>query len=421
MTNGNGTAIAPPRPGRARSLSCPNCGSPVHIRASGLTVTAACPACGAVLDVASPDVRLIAEAQARTETPVIPIGARGTLGGTEWEVVGYQRRSSEAGSWPWEEYLLFNPYRGFRFLGQDHGHWTLYGMLRRDVPDPAADGGDGRRYRLGETVVARTDYVLGEFYWRVRVGDTVSVREFAHPPFVLTEERAADEVTWSRGRYLEPALVQAAFKLDSVPPRTGRVAHQPEPRRVALWPLAIVSLIALTVLNAYPSGQGLNALVLRQSFTITQADQDHTLPAVPLAIPNAGGNLQIEASADAGRGLLQLVMSLVTPNGYRRRETTFILGSLLGDGTETQTTLFGSVAGGAATLLIRPRSSAFVDPTMPGSTAVSPAAAAVSFVVTVRRHVHDPTNYLLAVLAILAWPIGSALWRWFRRIGHRHA
>ena len=417
----NGTVIAPPRPGRARSLSCPNCGSPVGIRASGVSVSAACPACGAVLDVASPDVRLIAEAQARTETPAIPIGARGTLGGTEWEVVGYQRRSSEAGSWPWEEYLLFNPYRGFRFLGQDHGHWTLYGMLRRDVPDPAADGGDGRRYRLAETVVARTDYVLGEFYWRVRVGDTVSVREFAHPPFVLTEERAADEVTWSRGRYVEPVVVRAAFKLDAVPPRTGRVAHQAEPRRVTIWPLAIVSLIAVTALNAYPFGQGLNALVLRQGFTITQPDQDRTLPAVPLVIPDAGGNLQVEASAGVDSGLLQLDMSLVAPNGTGRQETTFALGSLVGDGTETQTALFSSVAGGDATLLIRPHSSAFPDPTMPGSTAATPPAAAVSFVVTVRRHVHDPNNYLLAVLAILGWPVGSALWRWFRRIGRRHA
>lgn len=417
----NGTVVAPPRPGRARSLSCPNCGSPVGIRASGHSVSAACPACGAVLDVASPDVRLIAEAQARTEAPAIPIGARGTLGGTAWEVVGYQRRSSEAGSWRWEEYLLFNPYRGFRFLGQDHGHWTLYGMLRRDIPDPAADGGDGRRYRLTDTVEARTDYVLGEFYWRVRVGDTVAVREFAHPPFVLTEERAAEEVTWSRGRYLEPAVVRAAFRLGSVPQRTGRAAHQAEPRRLPLWPLAAISLIAVTGLNAFPSGQGLHALVLRQSFTITQPDQDRTLPAVPLAIPDAGGNLQIEASTGAETGLLQLDVSLVAPNGTGRQDTMFTLGSLVGEQPETQTALFSSVAGGAATLLIHPRSSAFPDPTMPGSTASSPPASSVSFVVTVRRHVHDPTNYLLAVLAILCWPVTASVWRWFRHRGQGHA
>ncbi len=368
--------------------------------------------------MASPEVRLIAEAQARTETPTIPIGTRGTLAGTEWEVVGYQRRSSGAGSWPWEEYLLFNPYRGFRFLGQDHGHWTLYGMLRRDVADPATDGGDGLRYRLAETVVARTDYVLGEFYWRVRVGDTVAVREFAHPPFVLSEERAAEEVTWSRGRYLEPSVVRAAFGLGQVPPRTGRVAHQAEQRRFALWPLAAVSLVAVTALNAYPSGQGLNALLLRQSFTMTEADQDRTLPAIPLTIPNAGGNLQIEVSTGADAGLLQLDGSLVAPNGTGRREVVFALGSLASDGPRTQTALFSSVAGGTATLLIRPHSSAFPDATTPGAPAAGPD---VSFLVTVRRHVHDPVNFMLAVLAILCWPVASTLRRWFRRVGHTRA
>ena len=408
------------RPGRARSLSCPACGSPVAIRANGLSVTAVCGSCGAVLDVTNDAVRQIAEAQARTRQPPVPVGARGVLGGTEWEVVGYQVRSSGAGSWEWEEYLLFNPYRGFRFLGQDHGHWTLYGLLRRDVADPLSDGGDGLCYQASETVLARTDYVLGEFYWRVRVGDTVDVREFVHPPFVLSEERASDEVTWSRGRYLEPGVVQAAFKLGSMPPRSGRAGHQPEPKRHRLWPVAVGSLVLLATLNEMPGGQGLNTLVLQQSFTVTAADQDRALPAVPLAIPYAGGNLQIEVSTATDAGLLQLYTALVPPAGFDRQETVFSLGSLVGTGTTAQTALFSSVAGGAATLLIRPHSSAFPD-TVPGSTTQTPPAASISFAVTARRHVHDPVSFVLAVLAILGWPVGSSLWRWFRRIGHHGA
>ena len=238
---------------------------------------------------------------------------------------------------------------------------------------------------------------------------------------MLSEERAEEEVTWSRGRYLEPAVVQAAFKLGKMPPRTGRAAHQAEPRRFVLWPLAVVSLVAVIALSASPYGQDLNALVLRRSFTVTAPDQDRTLPAVPLAIPDAAGNLRIAVATGAETGLLQLDVSLVAQNGYGRQETVFTLGSLLGDQPATQTALFSSVAGGAATLLIRPHSSAFADPADPGSTAASPPAASVSFVVTVRRHVHDPMNFLLAVLAILGWPVASALRRWFRRIGHRPA
>ncbi len=405
------------RTGQVRSLSCPSCGSPVRIRASGLSITAVCESCRATLDVANEQVRLIAEAHARTETPLIPIGRRGTLAGTEWEVVGFQRRSSEAGSWSWAEYLLFNPYRGFRFLGHDHGHWTLYGMLRRDVDDPTADGGDGRRYRLTETVAARTEYVLGEFYWRVRAGDTVTVREFVHPPFLLSEERAEDEVTWSRGRYLEPATVGAAFKLDRVPPRTGRAAHQVEPPRRRLWPVAVASLIGLVILDTNPAGQGLDSLVFQQVFTVAPSDQDHGLPAVPLSIPYSGGNLRVAASMDGGQGMLHLDVSLVRGTGYARQDASFTLGSFFDTARTGQTALFSSVSGGAATLLIRPHSSAFPDPDLPGSTPDTPPSNAVSFLITVRRHVHDPVNLLLAGMAILLWPLASALRRWARRIG----
>ncbi|MGI4946713.1 MAG: DUF4178 domain-containing protein [Janthinobacterium lividum] len=415
-------AIRTQRPGRARTLSCPNCGSPVTIRANGLSITAVCGSCGAVLDVANDAVRQIAEAQARTRQPAISIGSRGTLGGTEWEVVGYQERSSGAGSWRWEEYLLFNPYRGFRFLGQDHGHWTLYGMLRRDVDDPLADGGDGLRYQISDTVLARTDYVLGEFYWRVRAGDTVDVREFVHPPFVLSEERSTEEVTWSRGRYLEPRLVQAAFKLGRLPPPTGHAGHQAESKRRVLWPVAVASVIGLAILNQMPVGQGLNTIVLRQSFTINSADNDRTLPAVPLAIPYARGNLQIQVDSDTDAGLLQLDVSLVPQAGLdRRQDATFTLGSLVGNGTKSQTALFSAAAGGTASLLIRPHVSALPSTVMPGDAAQPAPPPPVSFLVTVRRHVHDPVSFVLAMVAVLCWPVISALWRWFRRSGQHKA
>ena len=44
----------------------------------------------------------------------IPIGARARLGDIEWEVVGYMRRCDGPGDFRWTEYLLFNPYQGYR-------------------------------------------------------------------------------------------------------------------------------------------------------------------------------------------------------------------------------------------------------------------------------------------------------------------
>src|SRR5882724_2902313 len=103
-----------PMSGGVRVLNCPSCGGIVRIRANGISITVICGSCGSTLDVANPDVRLIAEAQARTREPPIPIGMRGTLAGATWEVVGFQSRSDVANGWSWGEYLLFNPYLGFR-------------------------------------------------------------------------------------------------------------------------------------------------------------------------------------------------------------------------------------------------------------------------------------------------------------------
>src|SRR6202034_12367 len=127
-----------------RVLACPSCGGSVQIRANGISITAVCASCGSTLDVANPDVRLIAEAKERTREPPLAIGKRATLVGTEWEVVGYQTRSDTAAGWTWDESLLFNPYRGFRFLAQDDADWTLYCMLRQDVPDPEQGFGSRR-------------------------------------------------------------------------------------------------------------------------------------------------------------------------------------------------------------------------------------------------------------------------------------
>src|ERR1700729_3895588 len=106
----------PPAAAGTRVLTCPSCGGSVKIRASGISITAICGSCGSVLDVSNSDVRLLAEAQSRTREPPVPLGSRGTLVGALWEVVGYQNRSNTVEGWTWDEYLLFNPYLGFRFL-----------------------------------------------------------------------------------------------------------------------------------------------------------------------------------------------------------------------------------------------------------------------------------------------------------------
>ncbi len=54
-------------------------------------------------------------------------GTRGKWAGITWEVIGFQTRGYEEDGvfYEWEEYLLFNPYKGFRYLTNYEGHWNF--------------------------------------------------------------------------------------------------------------------------------------------------------------------------------------------------------------------------------------------------------------------------------------------------------
>ena len=113
---------------QAKVIECPTCGAPVPLRALGQSVMTVCASCGTQLDTSRPEIRVIKEYRRQQLELHVPLGARGTLRGQLFEVIGALRRGDNDGNW--EEYLLFNPYSGFRWLVYDTGHWSLGRMVR---------------------------------------------------------------------------------------------------------------------------------------------------------------------------------------------------------------------------------------------------------------------------------------------------
>ncbi len=102
----------------------------------------------------------------------------------------------------------------------------------------------GKTYLAFDSMTASTVYVLGEFPWRVRVGDSVACQDFVAPPSMLSSESTGGEITWSRAEYMTGSQVWQAFKLPgSPPPAYGIFANQPSPyggkRRLVLAHLAL--------------------------------------------------------------------------------------------------------------------------------------------------------------------------------------
>jgi Domain of unknown function (DUF4178) len=223
---------------QAKSISCPNCGGPVQIRGFAHTLSVVCPQCMSVLDASPPEVAILQKFQGKTQiTPTIPLGARGKIGDTQYEVIGFQVRQVASGedTYSWAEYLLFNPFKGFRYLTEYNGHWNFV-HVETALPEQSRSAGklamryDGKTYLAFDSMTASTVYVLGEFPWRVQTGDSIACQDFVAPPLMLSSEATAGEITWSRAEYMTGSQVWQAFKLPgSPPPVYGIFANQPSP------------------------------------------------------------------------------------------------------------------------------------------------------------------------------------------------
>jgi hypothetical protein len=226
-------------PVSVRSVNCPNCGAATAVRTFGHAVNVVCQSCGSILDATNPDVTILQRfKEAVRVEPLIPLGTRGTLLDIECEVVGFQVRQIfvDHVAYQWREYLLFNPYREFRYLTEYAGHWNVVSTLNA-LPVGGAEPGEsprwyaGQRYRHFQTADATTTFVLGEFPWQVRVGDTTTGTDYVAPPFMLSAEVDADkEVTWSLGRYVDGREIWKGLSLPGAPPEPeGVFANQPSP------------------------------------------------------------------------------------------------------------------------------------------------------------------------------------------------
>ena len=278
------SAAAAPAPA-VKALDCPSCGGTIQLRAAGYTVTVACQYCGSILDVANPDVRLIKEYHEAAAQLEIPLGTRGTLRGVEWVAIGYVRRS-EGGDYPWEEYLLFNPYHGYRWLITNGRGWSFGEQLTR-----APHWSDGSVALDGESYApfftdgrAQVDYVLGEFYWRVKVGEQVATDDYVRPGFMLSREANEQEISWSRSELLARREIGEAFGVSAPRNPWPPLPHQPSPYRRVMsvgWKIALGTLAFLILVTILFGG---GDPLLRQTVPLSLDGRENSVTLGPITV-----------------------------------------------------------------------------------------------------------------------------------------
>jgi hypothetical protein len=347
----------------------------------------------------------------------------------EWEVVGYLRRS-EGGAYPWEEYLLFNPYHGYRWLVTNGRGWSFGEMLTR-TPTSARFGRgdlalDGEAYkgffRNGE---AQVDYVLGEFYWRVAVGETVATDDFVRPGWMLSREANGEEVSWTLLELLDRREIRDAFGVE--PPRRPwpPLPHQPSPYGPMLRAGLMVALAACAFLFLVWVVFRGGSTLLQRTLTVPVDAQTHSVTLGPIVAARPYQLIAVDAVApDIENQWVDLDYSLVNRQTQASYDAYGLAEHYSGrdsdgpwtEGSRSKTVKIAGVPAGTYDLVLdfsgnswrQGSSSSYALPDQPAWGVSQPAGQVLHL--TVRSGIIFPSNLLAALIALLL-PLVLVLWR----------
>lgn len=393
-----------------KAFNCPSCGGSLKIRAVGQSTVVACQHCDTMIDVQNENYRIIERYEKRmTVHPRIPLGSRGKLRGDIYEVIGFMRRSDSTEAYSWSEYLLFNPYKGFRWLTEAYGHWNFVSMTRTK-PKVTDDKAHflSETYRLYYKGISKVTYVVGEFYWRVAVGSRAKVRDFVCPPRMLSEEKDDDEILWSIGEYVEPEDVRAAFNISTdMPARIGVAPNQPSPVSTSASSLGMYLLYfccALFLVQFLTLLLAKNQDVYKRSFEYDSTKASQVITTDTFVQPQWRTNLSVTLHSLVQNNWLAVESALVNSETgeayYFDGGVEFYSGvedgEVWSEGSQQTSQIISSVPAGSYFLTLEPTS---------GGLPVGHL-----FEVTVTRDVPLWWNFLWSLLLILVLP-GVALLR----------
>lgn len=352
--------------GLVQTIRCKKCGFSISLRAPGQTVTLACESCGALIDATDPEFSILSEFEKKiTIKPAIPLGSRGEIQKIIWEVIGFMQRSAPENAYPWREYLLFNPMQGFRWLVEYNGHWSFVTTIR-EKPEKAGSQFyrlETTKYRLFNKGLGIVRFVIGEFYWRVKIGEAVVVEDYVAPPFVLSLERNDQEKIWSRGEYIEARQVQKIFGLSTIPSQSGIGANQPNKYKER-WDFVkktfLYFLGFLLVMQAIFWLSSLDKKVLDESYTYLASNSKNTWITPSFVLEKKKANLAVTLDTKLDNSWLSTELLLVNEDtqesflGYM--EVSYYHGYEDGEswseGKRKESDFFSSIPGGNYHLVI---------------------------------------------------------------------
>lgn len=248
---------------QVKDVQCPTCGGNLPLL-SGQVERLICRYCGTQSDLTHGKLAALGPTPRLTSQPQIALGAEGTLRGIHLICCGFVVRSCRVDDerYAWREYLLWGGATvGYVWLMEEDDVWSLVTPIEVGDINQGSDevAYRGETYAWAQSVKARVDEVVGEFYWKVAIGETVKATEFKRGQNKISREATATEVVFSFCSPVHPreldafGAVVASAAADGTP--RNPVASKSTPN-ILLILLVVVALVLFVMFDDCDGGGG---------------------------------------------------------------------------------------------------------------------------------------------------------------------
>ena len=217
----------------AQQGDCKGCGAAIEVQSPD-ALSCVCEYCGSINEIKKGELTLIGKMQRKEKKRKdfnlpLKIGMIGNFDGAPYQIVGFVRyvEYDEGLKYYTNDFLLYNKDKGYRWLSEYNGHYTLEEKIKgaptcfKDAKDclrrfqKSKFKFDGTNWQVYESGSYQIDWVEGELPWVAKQGDRYQYMDAIAPPYMLSAEVTGREIEWTKAKYLTTKEVVKAFNAEA--------------------------------------------------------------------------------------------------------------------------------------------------------------------------------------------------------------
>jgi hypothetical protein len=353
-----------------KEVTCTNCKATVPLYAWPFTNSYTCTVCGGSHTLKGLDSKY-SRRMPLNRNPAIPLYTRGSIRGTEYQLIGFAEKEDDE-SYKWREYTLFNPTSGYAYLSEYNGHWLF---LKETANAPIVKSHNTMAFIYGNnTFRLYNQYRYSVVDCRGEFADDMfdeakpSCREYIDPPLLWAREIDANGMYWFYGSHISKNELYDAFGKDiSLPFTVGVGSVQPAIANLnvdfnVILRSTLGVLLLVLALFLFSSMFNRQEVIYENNFSLPDSTILAPIITTDVKLDKWRSNIDFEIMAPVDNNWFELGIALVNKDNGKEynvqqgveKYSGYSDGESWSEGSNTETVMMHSVPAGNYFMRLEP-------------------------------------------------------------------